>query len=262
MAKIAHLDIVKHDGELYVKETRPAETGDKVVSLIEGVDITKGDIYEVTNDYVCKATKITITDDANEPYILTFEQYYVVSPLKLGTKVKVNGEEYEVSEKEPEDGDLVVIVEEGLADTNVGDVYECTVDSEGVVVFYDNADDKRYADSHHEDNDTLTLIPVTFKVSQAPSIDEQIAECKRKLAELEAEKERMDKQAAEEVKWSAIGRKVGEYRVGDVVLNENDDLCVVEGLCDGNTLVELSTGAILNTDNIALICPAEQRFDK
>ncbi|MCY8754790.1 hypothetical protein [Bacillus haynesii] len=84
-----------------------------------------------------------------------------------------------------------------------------------------------------------------------------------------------EEEAAEIEKWAAIGREVGEYKVGDVVSYddpicfENSGIGEVEGFGDrGNPEVNSinynghKTSYILTPDRLKLVAPVEVRFDR
>lgn len=78
---------------------------------------------------------------------------------------------------------------------------------------------------------------------------------------------------ADEAKWAAIGRKVDEFKVGDIVRLKNDEFAVKAGTL--SEVMEVHDGGIrIAQDNgngvglwsffesFELVCPVEQRFDK
>ncbi|WP_340028949.1 hypothetical protein MHB71_04860 [Paenibacillus sp. FSL H7-0940] len=100
----------------------------------------------------------------------------------------------------------------------------------------------------------------------------EIAEIERKQAEEAAKR-------AEETKWNAIGRKVNEYKRGDIVeiIRKHDSFrgvgTVEDGGDDGNIGVRMASKAYVagvryysafedSGDTITLIVPVEQRFDR
>lgn len=95
---------------------------------------------------------------------------------------------------------------------------------------------------------------------------EQLAEIERKKAE-----------EAERAKWAAIGRKVNEYKRGDIVSFTRNDgkagIGAVEDVADGAIGVRRTHGAFEGGgdyrgvyydagDSVTLIVPVEQRFDR
>ncbi|MEK5503462.1 hypothetical protein [Bacillus sp. FSL M8-0168] len=85
--------------------------------------------------------------------------------------------------------------------------------------------------------------------------DEEVAEAKRKQAEEEERK-----------RWAAIGREVGEYKVGDIVQYLYDrEICeVVDVNEDGRVEVATQNHGICveNQSSIELVAPVEARFDR
>ncbi|NTU28367.1 hypothetical protein HPX95_19715 [Bacillus tequilensis] len=82
----------------------------------------------------------------------------------------------------------------------------------------------------------------------------------------EEEAAEIERQQAEEAKWAKIGRKIGEYEVGDIV--QLSESAGVLGIMDfiGSQFygVQLPNGdyARPDTDEVTLITPVEARFDR
>ncbi|WP_232673898.1 hypothetical protein [Bacillus velezensis] len=85
------------------------------------------------------------------------------------------------------------------------------------------------------------------------------------LSEEEAAK--IERKQAEEAKWAKIGRKVGEYEVGDVVRYDygDNEICeVVDDTEEGRVGVQTKEYGICREKpaNLRLITPVEARFDR
>jgi hypothetical protein len=94
------------------------------------------------------------------------------------------------------------------------------------------------------------------------------------VAQAQAEAQRKVKEAQETAKWAAIGRKVGEFKRGDIVeatrllgkkervIGEVEDVPQQEdgGMAAGLRLPD-GTFYAVDADGMALITPVEQRFD-
>ncbi|MGE9877921.1 hypothetical protein [Bacillus velezensis] len=82
----------------------------------------------------------------------------------------------------------------------------------------------------------------------------------------EEEAAEIERQQAEEVKWAKIGRKVGEYKKGDVVqLSESDGVLGIMDFIGTHFYgVQLPNGdyARPDTEEVILITPVEARFDR
>ncbi|WP_179960757.1 hypothetical protein [Bacillus velezensis] len=83
----------------------------------------------------------------------------------------------------------------------------------------------------------------------------------------EEEAAEIERKQAEEAKWAKIGRKVGEYEVGDIARYEclDDEICeVVEITEDGRVRVRTANHGICKEkpSDLRLITPVEARFDR
>jgi hypothetical protein len=366
MAKIAKLDIVKHDGEVYVKEARKAEVGEKILVINAEVTAGKYDNGDILTVDEIGGIGLPIANGQS----LFHREYNVLVPLKPGAKVTVDedgvGVEYEVigDGSEARVGDFVAFTEP-LTDVDTGDVFEVFEGESGIERYIlDNAEDERDVDCWEDE--TITLRKVTQsnenitkegddmtdvivhegvkyrKVNRAArqgdkhivcttdeftfftkgkvydvtgfdsfgdpivtdddgdedmdltidqyavleeiapvSIDERISELERQLAEAKAEKERQEeakRKLAEEARWAKIGRKVGEYKNGDIVRLLNHENGVNKDIpkdAMGELFNPRNDGILfdfkypgvyrsicVNTEQIELIIPVEQRFDR
>lgn len=168
MAKVATLDIVKHDGEVYVKEARTAEVGEKIIVVDDGpgTGASDGKFFRKGNIAIARTEEYADFSGNDCVYghgqwSINTSAYNVLVPLKHGAKVTVEGVEYEVSDLPPSTADLVVVVdayEIGWVD-DYG-VYPVYLDNSGVVTFYDNDGDERNLPKWLDDGAILTLIPV------------------------------------------------------------------------------------------------------
>ncbi|MBS0046355.1 hypothetical protein ACTJJR_01710 [Bacillus sp. 22266] len=83
----------------------------------------------------------------------------------------------------------------------------------------------------------------------------------------EEEAAEIERKQAEEAKWAKIGRKVGEYKIGDVVRYDygDNEICeVVDDTEDGRVGVQTKDYGICREKptNLRLITPVEARFDR
>ncbi|OQV53354.1 hypothetical protein [Bacillus velezensis] len=83
----------------------------------------------------------------------------------------------------------------------------------------------------------------------------------------EEEAAEIERKQAEEAKWAEIGRKVGEYKEGDVVRYDygDNEICeVVDDTEDGRVRVQTKEYGICREKpaNLRLITPVEARFDR
>ncbi|WP_434174108.1 hypothetical protein [Bacillus paralicheniformis] len=112
-------------------------------------------------------------------------------------------------------------------------------------------DDKDFAPFHCEKLNGNEA-GIFYEDELVRSTDEEVAEAKRA--------------AAERKKWAAIGREVGEYKVGDIVQYLYDgEICeVVDVAEDGSVKVATQNhgNCTENQSSIELITPVEARFDR
>ncbi|MGF9973608.1 hypothetical protein ABEX76_12030 [Bacillus velezensis] len=83
----------------------------------------------------------------------------------------------------------------------------------------------------------------------------------------EEEAAEIERQQAEEAKWAEIGRKVGEYEVGDIARYEclDNEICEVAEITeDGRVRVQTANHGICKEkpSDLRLITPVEARFDR
>ncbi|MEC2215082.1 hypothetical protein [Bacillus velezensis] len=84
----------------------------------------------------------------------------------------------------------------------------------------------------------------------------------------EEEAAEIERQQAEEAKWAKIGRKIGEYRVGDILRSPKGVLFEITRIDDrlffsiGFTDVEGDDDGYSREANLTLIMPVEARFDR
>lgn len=112
-------------------------------------------------------------------------------------------------------------------------------------------DDKDFAPFHCEKLNGNEA-GIFYEDELVRATDEEVAEAKRA--------------AAERKKWAAIGREVGEYKIGDVVQYLYDrEICEVVDIAEDGRL-EVATqnhgNCTENQSSIELIAPVESRFDR
>jgi hypothetical protein len=219
MAKIHAIDsdVIVHDGKQYRKVDRPVREGDAFIIPKESdIDYTAGKVYAITG-IDCDGDPHFI-DDVGDKYHLLSGEYYVLEPVAAdlyaleselaAMKAKVAEMERQLAEVKkgaPEDrlkvGDYAKVVDADywlLHGFKTGDIVQVTENPYGEddhdyrIQSIVDPDKTGYA---HKDRGFLVRVT-----------DEEVAEAKRKLAE----KENADK-------WVAIGRKPGEFKVGDIV---------------------------------------------
>lgn len=167
MAKVATLDIVKHDGEVYVKEAREAEVGEKIIVVNDGPGTGAGNGHYFRKGNIAIARTEEDADFNGNDYVYGHGQwsinpraYNVLVPLKPGAKVMVAGVEYEVSDLAPGIADLIVVVDaKEICRVDDYGVYPVYLDNRGVVTFDDNDGDERDLPNWLDNGAILTLIP-------------------------------------------------------------------------------------------------------
>ncbi|WP_339168777.1 hypothetical protein MKY61_19985 [Bacillus sp. FSL M8-0315] len=115
-------------------------------------------------------------------------------------------------------------------------------------------DDKDFAPFHCEKLNGNEA-GIFYEDELVRATDEEVAEAKRKQAEVKECK-----------RWAAIGREVGEYKVGDIVQHLYDgEICEVVAVGeDGSVKVATQNhgNCTENQSSIELIAPVEARFDR
>ena len=223
---------------VYRKVDREAQAGDIVKSLEDRTDITKGAFYRVQ------------IDDENDPYVFddvdeaSYGLYEYPHEFEVYTPVTADitfeGATYRKVDRSARVGDTVRVIsgagERYLRGYSVGDVCQ-------VVSGPDRDGD--YTLSAPRDG----VVPGEAQAHQLEKVSEE--------------------EAQEIAKWAAIGRKVGEFKRGDIVKITSSDRyngAVGEVEDVGSSLIGINEfgGGYRGTrkKDAILIAPVEQRFDK
>lgn len=196
------------------------------------------------------------------------------------TKVSYEGAEYDRVEGDAEVGDLVHLAE-------VGAFYKCyDVDFEGDAFFafgialnrskyglfrkkYTRLKVGDYAkvvgDTYYRNIVRGAIVKITDLADKDGDLRFELAgDCDHDFAKPSSLEEVSAEE--EEVKWAKIGRKVGEYKVGDVVQFKDayEAIGVVEGVGARLLGVRMPDGAYQSPykNDVTLITPVEARFDR
>ncbi|QAR52075.1 hypothetical protein BAE_04370 [Bacillus aerophilus] len=229
---------VSYEGAEYERVEGEAEVGD-LVRLSHGawVDVTPGGFYIVDD---VETVDVTVLNDRNYPHIWS-ERYYVLFRkkhvrLKVGDYAKVVDCGREWKVSK---GDFVKV----LHDDRMGRPFYCEIlsgEAVGEVTWLRESD----------------LVLATE-------------------AEVVAAKEAEEKRSIK-AKWAKIGRKVGEYKVGDIVAYDdrrwfgNSGIGEVAEATNENKYTRVGatdnggsrSGYYLAPENLTLITPVEARFDR
>ncbi|MGE7271400.1 hypothetical protein ACQKK5_08070 [Brevibacillus panacihumi] len=211
---VATADTIVHDGVQYRKVDRPVREGDAfIVPKVSRRDYTAGKVYAVTK--IGGGGDPHIIDDVGDRFYVITGNYYVLEPLVpslsaietelAATKAKVAEMEAQLAEaiaaqrekakaeaQRLKVGDYAKVVQSGHG--NFGKIVKITRDDRPGQYVYG---------TEHLNGDGAD-IHTPSQLTRAT--DEEITEAKRKLELHEIE-----------AKWHAIGREVGEFKVGDVV---------------------------------------------
>jgi len=262
----------RHNYDLFRKVSASQPTlEDRVSTNEKDIESLKSDVAalkgEAKTEYVridkseAKAGDFVKFDEAPNGF-LTAGKYYEIEfvddygdPIIIdddGYDLDTYGEVFEVyrkvgaTEPKPERlkvGDYAKVVgtaRNGCCDR--GDIVKITEDDDSAVPFKLAFVDGEYAGWEDE----KSLVRAT---------DEEVAEAKRKQAEVKECK-----------RWAAIGREVGEYKVGDIVQYLSDgEICEVVAVGeDGRVKVATQNhgNCTENQSSIELIAPVEARFDR
>jgi hypothetical protein len=165
-----------------------------------------------------------------------------------------NGINYQIVEREPFAGDYIII-NRSLMGAPQGSIYKLFKFS-GELFFQDDNGDLR--DVLLYLNDEVSLIePFNGEYqTQIDALTARIAQLERKLSD------KAESQADYEEAWLRIGRKVGEFRKGDVVEDMNSGVTVVEevepeGFLNAERGLTLENGHWTFKHYCILIAPAE-----
>jgi len=214
------------------------------------------------------------------------------------TKVAYEGAEYERVGGEANVGDIVLITDDSWCDATEGAFYLSIDISVGDPVIVDDIDEK---DSYYSDGYALfRKKPVRLKVGDYAKVvgdtynSDIVGGEIVKITDLEdgdgdlrfelvgddaydyAKLSSLEKVSAEEEKWAKIGRKVDEYKVGDIVAYDDPEWLKNKGIGkvtedtdeDNYTRVVAtdirgrSIGIYLLPEKLTLITPVEARFDR
>ncbi|MFF2413490.1 hypothetical protein [Bacillus safensis] len=229
---------VAYEGSEYERVEGGAKVGD-IIRLTEEArrDVTPGGFYTVRG---VRGARVQITDDVNAPH--HWDEEYYVPFRKKHVRLKV--------------GDYAKVVDysdyPGLAK---GDIVKISRDDESSVPFY--------CDVLSGERAKTSIWMYERRLVHATE------------AEVAAAKEAEAKRSTE-AKWAKIGRKVDEYKVGDIVAYDDPVLFMNEGI--GEVIVDSECyrgpkiGAIddggaleeyyLPRSKLTLITPVEARFDR
>ncbi|MCY8047613.1 hypothetical protein MOC17_16210 [Bacillus haynesii] len=223
-----------------------AKAGD-FVKFIETNDgaLTIGKMYEI-EDFHCDADP-SITDDKGDYNCAS--KYEV---FEVYRKVSAASVEAEPKPERLKVGDYAKVVG-GARDhqAEINDIVQVTFDDDGTLPF-------------RCDDINGKSIGWFYEAELVRATDEEVAEAKRKQTEEEERK-----------RWAAIGREVGEYKVGDVVAYddpvwfENSGIGEIIGFGDGgNPEVKAidyegcRASYFLKPECLNLVTPVEARFDR
>jgi ribosomal protein L21E len=205
------------DGVQYREVARKVRYGDEyIVPLDDDMDITKGKAYKVTG--IDSYGDPEFVDDAGDPRACLSEgEYVVLEPVTATSdlsaleselaamKAKVAEMERQLAEAKVADrlkvGDYAKVVDADywlLNGFKIGDIVQVTVNPFG-------EDDRDYRIQSIVDPDTIGYAHKERGFLRRAT-DEEVAEA------LEAKRKREEAE-----KWAAIGRKPGEFKVGDIV---------------------------------------------
>ncbi|WP_144492848.1 hypothetical protein [Bacillus pumilus] len=221
-------------------EYESAEGGAKVGDIIRLTEEARHDVTPGGFYTVrgVRGVRVQITDDVNEPHHWDEEYYDLFRKKHVRLKV----------------GDYAQVVDEGEISIT-GDIVKITEDDHGNIPFRCDVITGKGAGDYFWAQESELVLATEAEVATAKE-----AEAKRSI----------------EAKWAKIGRKVDEYKVGDIVAY--DDRCwfgnsgigeVSEGTSTNYQVRVAATdrGGVknefyLNKGRVTLITPVEARFDR
>ncbi|WP_144666713.1 hypothetical protein [Bacillus altitudinis] len=229
---------VSYEGAEYERVEGDAKVGDLVRLTAEAWhDVTPGGFYTVRG---VRGARVQITDDVNDPH--HWDEEYYVPFRKKHTRLKV--------------GDYAKVVDDSWYDavTN-GDFVKITEDDHGIIPFRCDVVIGKSAGGYIWARESALILATEAEVADAK----------------EAEANR-----ATEAKWAEIGRKVDEYKVGDVVTHTDSVWFRNSGFGEVTAEHTHGIGPIISamdydgrlvkydvpTSKLTLITPVEARFDR
>ncbi len=286
---------VAYGGAEYVKAEGLPKMGDLVRAEEGRYDITYGAFYRITED-ADHEDDVKFLDDVDDERVRDDDDYVIFRKVSASTgpsleervssaegeieslksdvaALKGESEYKRIGKSEARAGDYVKFIETDDEDITIGELYEIeAIDCDGDPVFTDDIGQENYAtsDDPYEVSDNAynhprgTLIRIEggncFRGSGFATPDQLEILSEEEAAEIE-------RKQAEEAKWAKIGRKVGEYKKGDVVRYDygDNEICeVVDDTEEGRVGVQTKDYGVCREkpDNLRLITPVEARFDR
>ncbi|MEK5395977.1 hypothetical protein [Paenibacillus sp. FSL K6-2859] len=250
-----------HNGVTYRKVSRVANVGELVLVIANtmggnshGYDI--GEVTEIIQEWLPGKYGVQRKGSGKiAPYLATAD-YVVLEPVTPAEPTRHSA------------GDYVKVVDSSGDDrAKVGDIAEVTEVLSDGLSYVVTTDGRSYGMFSHR-----------FVLATAEEVSVAQAEAKASAERAEKESQEAEEKRREKLKWAAIGRKVGEFKRGDIVSFERTDgLKGVGTVEDSGTLdgaVGVRMGAKIydgsayysvsfrNGAMASLIVPVEQRFDK
>lgn len=211
-------EYVIHDGKVYRKDARKAEVGDKIIVVAP----------VMTFEYYKLGDVLTVERNVGQHHVdigkavLEHSEYNV---LTLVDSVTINGTEYTLEKRKATKGEKLLItakVEQCMDEMTIGKIYE--VVTAGTFGTHDNVIDDRRREASAERAGFYVITPKSsatteqttdINVESTQSIDAQITELERQLAERKARKA-----AAERLKVGNYGKLTensARFCKGDIV---------------------------------------------
>ncbi|WP_188069012.1 hypothetical protein [Brevibacillus brevis] len=254
---VTSADTIVHDGQQYRKVDRPVREGDVVLALVDEVDLVAGKAYKVSR--LSSSGGVHVIDDAQDSHYLYVDEYSVLEPIApslvtletelAATKAKVAEMEAQLAEvkrKEAEAQRLKVgeyakvVGNDAGHSAKIGDIVKIAEDDRASTPFRCDA----------LGGEELTR-PWFREIDLVRATEDE-------------------RKKAEEAKWSAIGRKVGEFKDGDVVRVINGEgsrvptgeIGIIAEIDRYNVMFRVNTATIKSENwqnrwDIELIAPVE-----
>ncbi|PJI12376.1 hypothetical protein CTV96_09520 [Bacillus altitudinis] len=281
---------VSYEGSEYERVEGDAKVGDLILPVKGWLDISVGGFYII--DDIERDGDAYFYDDVGELNALSRVNYVPFrkkhTRLKVGDYAKVINNVMEYRE-----GDIVQIAESDSSFDFKVDFINVTGSSKitGQVYGYIDAKDltratdaevaeakaklapkfsvgdyaKVVGDTYHSDIDGGAIVKITDLADSAGDLRFELVGGDDDDYDF-AKPSSLEKVSAEEVKWAKIGRKVDEYKVGDIVQFKDDYVAigVVEDVGVRLLSVRMPDEAYQSPykNNVMLITPVEARFDR
>ncbi|WP_025846566.1 hypothetical protein [Brevibacillus agri] len=197
-------------GVQYREVKRKAEVGEKIRVVNAAFTFGKyheGDVFTVKSQ--SPRGNCVVVEETG--VYIRHSDYVVLEPVAPDDIIVHEGKQYRKVDRPVRKGDVILALvdEEDLVRGAVYKVSRAHAGGGRGIRVIDDAKDDHYLRA----DEYVVLEPV---VPSPSALEAELAATKAKVVELEAKLAEIEHKKAEEAKWAAIGRKPGEFKVGDI----------------------------------------------